>query len=450
MEKKILIVDDDIHMRSSVVEILRRRGGLEISSCSNGMEALQLFKEEKFDLVISDIKMPGMTGIDLLEKIRDINSDVPFIVMTAFGDVETAVKAMKMRAYDYIEKGASLLDELEIRVDRALEHKALINENSRLKKTLNQQFEYIGKASDMNDIRELINSVAPSRSTVLITGESGTGKELIARSIHYLSDRADGPFIKVNCAALPEGLIESELFGHEKGAFTGAMKTKAGKFELASGGTLLLDEIGEMPIGVQAKLLRVLQEKEVSKVGGDEPVNVDVRIVATTNRNLEEEIKNGEFREDLFYRINVFHIELPPLKERMEDVLLIAEHFIEKYNDENGFSVVGLSKEAEKSLLTYSWPGNIRELENSIERAVVLTKTGDINSSSLNLKQGAIKSGEGIVAGMTVSEAERELILKTLDHCDGNRTKAAAMLDISIRTLRNKLNEYNGDSEDNN
>ncbi len=441
MAKKILVVDDDLHMRESIVEILERKG-LEVYPCSNGAQALEVFRGEDFDLVISDIKMPGMSGIELLEKIKRIDEDVPFIVITAFGAVDLAVEAMRKGAYDFIQKGMNLLDQVELNIDRTLKYRSLITENKMLKTALADKWNYIGETHSIKEIKELVETVAQSRSTVLISGESGTGKELIARSIHYLSPRQAGPFIKVNCAALPEGLIESELFGHEKGAFTGALRSRTGMFERASGGTFLLDEIGEMPIHVQAKLLRVLQEREVSKVGGDNSVSVDVRIVATTNRNLQDEIAKGNFREDLFYRLNVFHIQLPPLRERLEDLEVLANHFVKKCSDENGFHVEGLESECYAVMRKHTWPGNIRELENAVERAVVLTRNGLIKPKMFNFSVPGKSSNDGLAAGMTVAEAERELIMKTLDYCDNNRTRAAQMLDISIRTLRNKLNEY--------
>ncbi len=440
-KRTILVVEDDIHMRNSVVDVLRRKG-YEVETSSDGSEALTCFKNRAFDCIISDIKMPKMSGVELLEKINHINNTIPFIIMTAFGEVSLAVDAMKKGAYDFIEKGQELLNKLEYAVERALQHQSLLSENIRLRNALRKQWQYIGKTQGIEDIRKLIDTIAQSRSTILISGESGTGKELIARSIHYLSNRQNKPFVKVNCAALPDGLIESELFGHEKGAFTGALRTKAGKFELASGGTLLLDEIGEMSINVQAKLLRVLQEREVSKVGGDEPIEVDVRIVATSNRIIEDQVKENKFREDLFYRLNVFHIKLPSLRERMDDVSLLVEHFIEKYNDENGFSVSGIEGSALKALGSYTWPGNIRELENAVERAVVLTRSGKISSDVFEFRKTSDEKGEGLTPGMTVSEAEKRLILNTLEFCNQNRTRTAEMLDISIRTLRNKLNEY--------
>ncbi|HON09668.1 MAG TPA: sigma-54 dependent transcriptional regulator [Chitinispirillaceae bacterium] len=446
MEKKrILVVDDNDLFRESIVETLRRLG-CEIESARDGYEAIELFSASCFDLVVSDMKMPGMSGIELLEKVKQINPEVPFLIITAYGAIETAVEAMKKGAFDFIQKTDNLIDELELTVSRTLQYQSLLQENRRLKSELRGQWNFIGDGSCMEEIRTLIASVAESRSTVLVTGESGTGKELIARSIHYQSRRSNGPFVKVNCAALPEGLIESELFGHEKGAFTGAIKHKKGKFEAASGGTLLLDEIGEMPMVAQAKLLRVLQEREINKVGGDDPIEVDVRVVATTNRDLEEAVSKGEFREDLYYRLNVIHIHLPPLRERKDDISKLAEHFIKKFNDENGFSVEGLTDDSLRVLCSHNWPGNIRELENAIERAVVLTRTGQIKPEIFQFRsplQHSPGNAQMVQAGMTVAEMEKKLILETLEHCNQNRTKAAEMLGISIRTLLNKLNEYN-------
>jgi DNA-binding NtrC family response regulator len=444
-QRKILVVDDDSQVRESIVEIMRRKN-CATESCSNGTDALARVRDESFDLVVSDIKMPGMSGIELLEQVKQIDPDMPFIVITAFGAVDLAVEAMKKGAYDFIQKSMNLLDELELTIERTLRYRTLVAENKQLKQALRDKWDYIGNSTSMKEMRELVQTVAQSRSTVLISGESGTGKELIARSIHYQSPRSGAPFVKINCAALPEGLIESELFGHEKGSFTGAMKNRTGKFELASGGTLLLDEIGEMPVGVQAKLLRVLQEREISKVGGDDTIAVDVRIVATTNRDLRKEIERGAFREDLFYRLNVFHIQLPPLRERMDDIESLAAHFVRKYNAENGFRVEGMHAGCFQKLKSYTWPGNIRELENAVERAVVLTRSGQIAPDAFALEHASHVPQQGLRAGMTVAEAEKELILRTLSFCNQNRTKAAAMLDISIRTLRNKLHEY-GDEQ---
>jgi len=442
--KRILVVDDDAHFREIVTEILRRRG-YDFQAVGSGHAALEAFKEGGFDLILSDMKMPGMSGIELLEAIRQLDSEIPFLMITAYGDVNSAVDAMSKKATYYILKSEKWLEELEFAVERWLEYRSLVKENRRLKSALDEQFLYVGTCPAIEEIRTLVNKVAESRSTVLISGESGVGKELVARSIHYLSGRSQGPFVKVNCAALPEGLIESELFGHEKGAFTGAIKRKLGKFELASKGTLLLDEIGEMPVTVQAKLLRVLQEREVNKVGGEEPVEVDVRVVATTNRNLEQDISQGKFRQDLYYRLNVIHVRVPALRERKDDIPKLVEHFIRKYTNENGFSVDGVVEDGLKKLMAYDWPGNIRELENIIERAVVLTRTGTIAADQLDCRSTIRMErvgADGLHPGMTINQVEKELIIKTLAHCGNNRTKAAQMLDISIRTLRNKLNEY--------
>ena len=445
MEKKrILVIDDDEYIRESIKETLIRKG-FELHSAENGRDALESFQKGSFDMVISDMKMPGMSGIELLEKIKKLDPDVPFLMITAHGAIESAVEAIKKGAFNYIQKSPNLLEELELQVDRSLSFGQLLDENRRLKSVIHEQWNYVGSCAPLEQIRGLVKTVASSRSTVLITGESGTGKELVARSIHYLSPRHHGPFVKVNCAALPEGLIESELFGHEKGAFTGALNRKLGKFELASGGTLLLDEIGEMSFSVQAKLLRVLQEREINKVGGDDPVEVDIRIVATTNRDLDKEVSDGTFREDLFYRLNVFRIHLPPLRERKEDMEKLVDHLIKKYNEQNGFGVEGVEAACVNLLKSYDWPGNIRELENFIERAVVLTRSGKIKKEMFVLqgRSGTInKDRFEFSPGITISKAEKELILRTLEHCNQNRTKAAQLLGISIRTLRNKLNEY--------
>jgi DNA-binding NtrC family response regulator len=443
-KKKILVVDDDEYIRESISETLKRKG-YEVIGAENGKTALELFQRDYYDMVISDMKMPGMSGMELLDKIKLHDPDVPFLIITAYGAIESAVEAIKKGAFDFIQKTPGLLEELELHVERNIQFRQLLRENKRLTSALNKQWNYVGASAVMEDIRTLSKTVAESRSTVLITGESGTGKELIARSIHFMSPRRNGPFVKVNCAALPEGLIESELFGHEKGAFTGALNRRLGKFELASGGTLLLDEIGEMSTGVQAKLLRVLQEREVNKVGGDEPVEVDIRIVATTNRDLDEEVRRGAFREDLYYRLNVFRVHLPPLRERKDDIDKLVDHFVKKYNEENGFSVQGVEEQCLETLKRHDWPGNIRELENFVERAVVLTRSGTIKKEmfSLSCRRGTLHNGDfAFVPGITIADAEKELIVRTLEHCGQNRTKAAQILGISIRTLRNKLNEY--------
>lgn len=448
VNKRILVVDDNELFRESIVETLRRQN-YSVDAAKDGPGALQMVQASNYNLVISDMKMPGMTGIQLLENIKKLDPDMPFLIITAYGAIETAVDAMKKGAYDFLQKSDNLIRELEMTVERTLQFQSLLTENRNLKTVLKKQTDFIGHNNVMNEIRATINSVAESKSTVLITGESGTGKELIARAIHFQSRRSSGPFVKVNCAALPEGLIESELFGHEKGAFTGAIKQKKGMFESASGGSLLLDEIGEMPMIAQAKLLRVLQEKEIHKVGGDDPIEVDVRVIATTNRDLESQVHEGNFREDLFYRLNVFHVHLPPLRDRKDDIPEIVSHFIQKFNIENGFHVEGLDDSCIPIITSYTWPGNIRELENAVERAVVLTKTGLIKPEMFKLRSRLHHDDStGLQPGTTVAEAEKQLIYKTLEHCNNNRTKAAELLGISIRTLRNKLNEYEGKIED--
>jgi two-component system response regulator AtoC len=445
MEKrKILVVDDDDYSRHPVCETLKRQG-YDVEEAGDGASALDILGKDGFDLVISDFKMPGMNGIELLEKIRKMDLDVPFLIMTAFGTIDIAVDAVKKGANDFLEKGDGISQRLELKVEQLLQYRQLLRENKSLKSVVARQWDYIGDAKAIEDIRALVKTVADSRSTVLITGESGTGKELIARAIHFQSPRHNRPFVKVNCAALPEGLIESELFGHEKGAFTGALNRRLGKFELASGGTLLLDEIGEMHVPMQAKLLRVLQEREINKVGGDDPIEVDIRLIATTNRDLDKEVREGRFREDLFYRLNVIRIHLPPLRDRKEDIPKLVEHFTERYNRENGLAIEGFDQGCWEILTSYDWPGNIRELENAVERAVVLTRSGRIKPDLLSLPFGGVAaaaSGGGIRSGATISQVEKELIIETLTRCSQNRTKAASLLGISIRTLRNKLNEY--------
>jgi DNA-binding NtrC family response regulator len=446
MAQKILIIDDDRLVRGSTEETLRR-AGYEVTAVAGGQEALAQFQANDFNLVLCDMKMPGMDGMEVLEKIKEINEGVPFIIMTAYGTIESAVDAMHKGAYYFIQKPFSSLDQLELLVKRGLEYGNLTEENKNLKQQLKQRYQYIGKSKAITEIDAIVKSVAEARSTVLITGESGTGKELVARAIHMNSPRCNRPFIKINCAALPESLIESELFGHKKGAFTGALRDTKGKFELASGGTLLLDEIGEMPLTMQAKLLRVLQEREIDKVGGDHPIPVDIRIVATTNRNLKTEIENGNFREDLYFRLNVVPIHLTPLRERTEDITELAGFFVKQFNEENGYRVEGVDTEAIKKLETHPWPGNVRELENVIERAVVFQKAGILGVKHFSLseiRQEKRESGESIISGVTIAELEKKLIYKTLDSCGNNKTKAADLLGISIRTLRNKLQEYEG------
>ncbi len=457
MDKKVLIVDDDDNMRTAVQTTLERMG-INVTAAENGKEGLDYALNEQFDLIISDMRMPIMDGETMFKMLKSSGINTKICFITAFGTVDSAVKLIKEGAFDYILKPFSpeVIEELVRRAFALEENIPAIDE----KKT-------VFKSPYMTQIFSIAKDVADSEATVLITGESGTGKEVLARFIHEHSKRK-GEFIAINCAAIPESLIESELFGYERGAFTGAINRKEGKFELANGGTLLLDEIGEIPINLQAKLLRVLQEKEIERLGGTKKQKVDVRIIATTNRNLREEIKNGNFREDLFYRLNVINIEIPPLRERKEDIEPLSLFFIDKYCHINKKPKKKLTKDALELLLNYDWPGNVRELEHTIERAVILSKDEFITPLNLFIHGISINSYNEYIsnknkiqateivtpeepttekniqisAGMTIAEMERELILNTLKETKGNRTKAAEILGITVRTLRNKLHEY--------
>jgi len=446
LEKRILVVDDDNLMKDFLKETLTRSEYL-VDLASSGDEALDKLKLKEYDVIVSDIRMPKLGGMELLKAARENSPDIKVVMMTAYGTVENAVEAMKLGAFDYIMKPFSA-DEIELVVKKAFEYKKLIIENRMLKSEVAGKYRFqniVGKSPQMQKVFEMVDMIADSRSSVFLAGESGTGKELIAKAIHYNSSRKDGPFIKINCAALPEGLVESELFGHEKGAFTGALRQTRGRFEMADGGTLLLDEISEMPPGLQAKLLRVLQEREFERVGSGQSIQVDVRIISTSNRNVEEEIKKGNFREDLFFRLNVIPIHLPPVRERKEDIALLVQHFLQKYNQENNRNVQGFSEKVNKLFMEYHWPGNVREIENYLERAVVTTKnkilTPDDFPKELFFRK-ADYDDSGLKVGCTIAEMEKALILKTLDAHAGNKTKAAEILGVSSRTLRNKLQEY--------
>ena len=445
--KRILVVDDDSYVREATEEILKIKG-YEVDTAPEAKTALQKLDEGDYDLILSDIRMPGMTGMELLEAARAKVPDTHIILMTAYGTIENAVEAMKKGAYGYIQKGSADPAEIELLVEQALKYQETERENRRLRSELQERYSFdnmIGKAHCMEQVFDLIGTVADSRATVLVTGESGTGKELVARALHYNSSRRNGPFIRLNCAALPKELMESELFGHEKGAFTGAIKQTRGRFEMADGGTLLLDEISEIDPSLQAKLLRVLQEREFERVGSTQTIKIDVRILATTNRDLQQEVEEGHFREDLYYRLNVIELNLPSLRERKEDIPSLVQHFIDRYNEENGKQIEGITEDALDLLTQYSWPGNIRELENYIERAVVVSRTPVLNVVDFPQKittEPSSRDDDGIHMGMTVHEMERRLIMKTLEGCDGNRTEAATLLAISTRTLRNKLHEY--------
>ncbi len=445
-KQRLLVVDDEALVRDFLREALTRRS-YQVELAEDGKQAKEAVKNQLFDLVLTDLKMPGISGLDLLRFVKAHQPDTAVIMMTAYGTIENAVEAMRLGAFDYVTKPFTS-GELELILDRAFEHKRLLSENRDLRSELCDKYGFasiIGDSKAMQEVLELMRVVAPNHSTILIEGESGTGKELVARAIHYNCPRKDKPFIKINCAALPEGLIESELFGHEKGAYTHAYQRSRGKFELADGGTILFDEIGEMAPGLQAKLLRVLQEREFERIGGQETIQVDVRVIATTNRNLEEEVEKGRFRKDLYYRLNVISVHLPTLSRRREDIPLLAYHFLQRYCKEYSKNIGGISEEAMLHLCRSDWPGNVRELANRIERAVVLCRGnclelgdffvgGKTRSNTLN--------DYPQVPGATLRELEKWLILKTLLSQKQNRTKTAQLLDISIRTLRNKIKEY--------
>jgi len=450
MMRRILVVDDESLMREFISESLSSQN-YDVDPAENGVRALELMNTEVYDLILTDFKMPKVTGMDVLRKAREKMPDCKVVIMTAYGTIENAVEAMKLGAFDYITKPFGV-DEVSLIVRRALEFKNLEEENRLMHSELEEKYGYrsiIGESPPMKQVFDLIKTVSQSKSTVLVTGKSGTGKELVARAIHYTSPRKNNPFIKINCAALPAELMESELFGHEKGAFTGAIRRYHGRFERAHTGTLLLDEISEMSPLLQAKLLRVLQEREFEPVGSAETVTVDVRIVATTNHDLETLIKKGDFREDLYYRLNVISIHLPPLRERSGDIPLLAGYFQDKYNRENGKAVEIISDEVIGMWQRYDWPGNVRELENTVERAVVMCqgktmKLSDVAAPGVDTAGYSGTSGDfpAHLLGRTIAEMEHELILKTLEARGGNRTATAEVLGISVRTLRNKLAEY--------
>ena len=444
-EAKILVVDDDSLMKEFLSETLSR-SNFSVETASTGDEALKKIKEKEYDVILSDIRMPQMSGLELLKATKEFSPAAKVMLMTAYGTIENAVEAMKLGAFDYITKPFSA-DDIEVKIMRALEYKRLEWENRLLRQEVARKYQFeniVGKSPQMKKVFDLVEAVADSRSSVLITGETGTGKELVAKAIHYRSPRKDKPLVKVNCAALPEGLMESELFGHEKGAFTGAIRKSHGRFELADGGTLVLDEISEISPSLQAKLLRVLQEGEFERVGSGLPIQVDVRIISTTNRNLLELINQGKFREDLYYRLNVIPINIAPLRERREDMIPLAEFFLQKCCQENNRAIKGMEKEVLKSFMEYPWPGNVRELENFVEGAVVMAKGEVLSKEDFPPELFSIKgmSPKELQIGSTIDEVEKALILKTLQACNGNRTKAAEILGISVRTLRNKLSEY--------
>ncbi len=450
---KIIVIDDQEIMRESL-ETALTDCGYSVDSFASGVDALERVRKISPDLVITDIRMPEMDGMEVLRNVKDVDATIPVIVITAYGTVENAVKAMKAGAEDYIMKPFKV-EEIEIVVNRALENRNLRSENRMLKDVLRDYTgtaEMVGKDAAMKKLYEQIERIADSESTVLIRGESGTGKELVARAVHYQGNRSDEPFVRVNCAALSAGLLESELFGHEKGAFTGADKQRVGRFEVAGKGTILLDEVSEIDMNLQAKLLRVLQEREFERVGSNEVKSVYARVIATTNRDLEKMVSNGNFRHDLYYRLNVVPLQIPPLRERKKDIPRLVDFFLATYYAKIGMKPETPDKKAIKLLTEYSWPGNVRELENIIERSVVLYPGDALSTDYLSTVLGGASvarppSGQEYDTGKPLKDIEKDYILKTLDAMGGNRTQTARVLEIGERTLRDKLKKWKEDDE---
>lgn len=465
-KEKILIVDDEKSIRD-FLEIMLKKEGYRLASASSGEEALKLVNQINYDLVISDVRMKGMSGVELLKSIKEITPETVVLMVTAYASVDTAIDAMKAGAYDYIAKPFKI-EEVKHIIKNALDRKRLETENILLKKELKSKYGFanlIGTSQKMLEVYEIIKRVSDTKTNILITGESGTGKELVARAIHYEGSRKDKPFVPINCGAIPENLLESELFGHQKGAFTGAVANKSGLFEMANEGTIFLDEITELPVQLQVKLLRVIQERNFRRVGGVEDVSVDVRIIAASNKEIGKEVKEGRFREDLFYRLNVIPIHIPSLYERQEDIPLLSQHFLEKYCKELGKDIKKISGEAMELLVQYPYPGNIRELENIIERAVALEPTDIILPESLPeyiRDQGEVARGhkiqsyelqappnpaiaippDGLDLEKNIENYEKAIIIDALKKSGGVKTRAAELLGLSFRSLRYKLHKY--------
>ena len=446
-KEKVLIIDDDDAILDSCTQVLEK-AGYAVKGARDGEQGLNIFNKESFDVVLLDLKLPGSDGIEVLSHIKLENPETPVIIMTGYASVESAVEAMKQGAFDYMAKPFSP-KELRVNIRKALNNRRILMENIYLRKELEAKGEFdlvVGKSEAMNVVLDMVKRVSPSESTILITGESGTGKEMLAREIHKHSLRREGPFVVVDCGALVETLFESELFGHTRGSFTGAYETKHGRFEVAHGGTIFLDEISNISLNIQAKLLRVIQEKEVTRVGSSKPIKIDVRIIAATHENLAEAVKEGQFREDLFYRLSVVPIHLPPLRDRKEDIPLLIDHFLRKYNKRSKKNIEGIDPKAVKPLMEYNWPGNIRELENTIERAVVLVRNDRIGLEDL------IYHGIGSrltilepVGGRykTLDEIEKEYIKVVYYGQHGNKSQTAKVLGIDRKTLLSKLKRYN-------
>ncbi len=452
--EKILIVDDELSMRE-FLEIMLTKEGYHVQTAGDGRRALTLAENEFFDLAILDIRMPKMDGIETLVRLKELSPETIALMITAYASTDTAIQAMKQGAYDYITKPFKI-EEIKMTVQKALEKKSLENENILLKQAVEDRYRWgniIGKSEKIRDVFELVKKVSPTKTNVLLSGESGTGKELVAKAIHYNSSRKDKPFVVLNCGAIPENLLESELFGHMKGAFTGAISNKRGLFETADGGTIFLDEIGELPLPMQVKLLRVIQDREFTRVGGTEPIRVDVRIISATNKDIEEAVRKGEFREDLFYRLNVIQLRLPGLRERKDDIPLLAHHFLSLFSAELGKNIHQISSEAMKLLMDYDYPGNVRELQNMIERAVALESSKTLTVQNLSsyvdeqqdLKRNEINLDipkEGIDLERVVEDLEKTLILKALEKTKGVKKRAAELLNINFRSMRYRLEKY--------
>jgi two-component system NtrC family response regulator len=448
---RIVVIDDEVNA-ATALETLLKEDGYEVARAHEAAGGLALVAKTEPDIVLTDLRMPGMDGLELLAKVKELRPDTMVILMTAFGTVKTAVRAMKLGAEDYLPKPIDV-EELEVILQRVLEKKHLLEETRMLRERVHQKYRFdnlVGESPEMLAAFKTVRQVAPSSSSVLLLGESGTGKELFAQALHQNSPRKDKPFIKVACAALPETLLESELFGHEKGSFTGALYARAGRFEMADGGTLFLDEIGDISPPVQIKLLRFLEEREFERVGSNRTYKVDVRIVCATHRDLKKKLDDGSFREDLYYRLNVIEIHIPPLRERGSDIPVLAHHFLKRYADANRKDIRGIADEALALLLRHSWPGNVRELENAIERAVVLANEPVLTADhfpTLRRITGelapAAANGLGVaIPGSTFADIEREAILRTLEAVGGSTSRAASLLQISARKIQYKLKEY--------
>ena len=440
---RVLVADDESSARSGLATLLRDEV-FDVWLAEDGYKAITRIQEEAPDVLITDLRMPGLDGIELLRRAREVDSKIIVVLVTAYADVETAVRAMQEGAEHYLTKPLQI-DELVVVINRALERRDLRDETTQLRARLKDHLSLdniVGSSPAMQAVFNVIEQVAPTKVSVLITGESGTGKELVAQAIHENSPRSGGPFVKLHCAALAETILESELFGHEKGAFTGSIARREGRFKQADGGTLFLDEIGDISASIQVKLLRFLQERTFERVGGNETLKVDVRIIAATNRDLTAEVAAGRFREDLYYRLNVVPIEMPPLRARPSDLLPLATHFLQRVSKDNGKHIEGFADDAIERIAAYRWPGNVRELENVIERAVVLCDGPKLTAKHLPAGVGAVSRGTIRIPGSTMGEIERHAILATLEACGGRTAQAAQMLDISVRKIQYKLHEY--------